>query len=81
MVIAGADENSAALQISPAALQNSDAPAAFHPSLEKGKLFMMDWVIVGDCSRWDLGELGLLAGRNGAVWGRGGRRDCGRRLP
>jgi len=48
---------------------------------EKGKLFMMDWVIVGDCSRWDLGELGLLAGRNGAVWGRGGRRDCGRRLP
>jgi hypothetical protein len=47
---------------------------------EKGKLFMMDWVIVGDCSRWDLGELGLLAGRNGAVWGRGGRRDCGRRL-
>jgi hypothetical protein len=33
MVIAGADENSAALQISPAALQNSDAPAAFHPSL------------------------------------------------
>jgi hypothetical protein len=38
---------------------------------------MMDWVIVGDCSRWDLGELGLLAGRNGAVLGRGGRRDCG----
>jgi hypothetical protein len=49
--------------------------------LEKGKLFMMDWVIPGDSSRWDLGELGLLAGRNGAVWGRGGRRDCGRRLP
>jgi hypothetical protein len=33
MVIPGADENSAALQISPAALQNSDAPAAFHSSL------------------------------------------------
>jgi hypothetical protein len=33
MVIPGAGENSAALQISPAALQNSDAPAAFHSSL------------------------------------------------
>jgi hypothetical protein len=57
------------------------APSNRHAKAEKGKLFMMDWVIVGDCSRWDLGELGLLAGRNGAVWGRGGRRDCGRRLP
>jgi hypothetical protein len=27
--------------------------------LEKGKLSMMDWVIPGDSSRWDLGELGL----------------------
>ena len=34
-------------------------------------------VIPGDSSRWDLGELGMLAGRNGAVWGRGGRRGCG----
>jgi hypothetical protein len=40
----------------------------FSSHFEKGKLFMMDWVIVGDCSRWDLGELGLLAGRNGAVF-------------
>ena len=36
MVIPGAGENSAALQISPAALQNSDAPAAFHSSLLLG---------------------------------------------
>jgi hypothetical protein len=36
--------------------------------------------IAWDCSRWDLGEKSAASAARGAVLGRGGRCDRGRRL-